>query len=256
MLKILEKLNEIESGDVGMIIYSPLKQDIVLSRNAELVVPLASTAKVALAFCVAKSVEEGHYKWNDLVANITFDPNEDSNELYPHFQNRKYLALQDAVEVMIACHDHSVANSVVQFLGGWDKVNNTIKSYFNRLNISQNPRSSDNNGELNHLIKLLCEVYQGYKSNPELWLPIINGLIRQRGEIEGIPSHFLSHMTGGLEDLIVDIGIIGEFTHYPLLYVLGAKNLPNRHHERMADEKMIETMKLIYHEYCNQRNTQ
>ncbi|MEH7236849.1 serine hydrolase [Bacillus sp. JJ1562] len=252
MLKILEKLSEIESGEVGLIIYSQLKQNIVLSKNEKLVVPLASSAKVAIAFCVAKSVEGGQCNWNDIVPNISFDPNEDSNELYPHFQNSENLALRDAVEVMIACHDHSLANSIVHFLGGWKKVNKTVKSYFSRLNIYQDPRSSDNNGKLNHLMKLLYEVYLGYKNNSELWFPIINGLVRQRGEIDGIPSHFLNHMTGGLEDLIVDIGIIGEFTQYPLLYVLGAKNLPNRYQERLADEKVLEAMKLIYHEYCNE----
>ncbi|MEH7380964.1 serine hydrolase [Bacillus sp. JJ1533] len=256
MLNILEKLNEIESGEVGMIIYSQVKQDIVFSHNERLVVPLASSAKVAIAFCVTKIVEEGHCKWNDIVANINFDPNEDSNELYPHFQSRENLALQDAIEVMIACHDHTLANTIVEYLGGWEKVNTKIKSYFNRINITQDPRSSDNHGELNQLMKLLCGVYQGYQNNPELWLPVINGLVRQRGEIDGIPHHLLNHMTGGLEDLIVDIGIIGEFTQYPLLYVLGAKNLPNRYQEKLADEKIIETMKLIYNKYFNQGDMQ
>ncbi|MFS0821827.1 serine hydrolase [Bacillus sp. 1P02SD] len=256
MLKILEKVNEIESGEVGMIIFSQLKQEIVLSHNEKLVVPLASAAKVAIGFCIAKSVEEGNCKWYDIIKNISYDPNEDSNELYPHFQNRENLTLQEAVEVMIACHDQSVANSIVQFLGGWEKANQMIKSYFPRVNISPDPRSSDNKGELNHLMNLLCEVYQGYEQNPVLWHPLLNGLVRQRGEIDGIPSHLLNHMTGGLEDLIVDMGIMGEFTKHPLLYVLGAKNLPNRYQEKLADEKIMEVMKKIYNEYCDQGDAQ
>ena len=45
---------------------------------------------------------------------------------------------------------------------------------------------------------------------------------------------------------------MGEFSKNPLLYVLGAKELPNRFKEKLADEIITEAMKLIYDEYCNQ----
>ncbi|KAA0955393.1 serine hydrolase [Sporosarcina sp. ANT_H38] len=252
MEKVLDKLEELKSAEVGIIVYSQVKQEIVLSLNKGLSVPLASAAKVAIAFCIAKLVEERHYKWTDIVEDIILNPEEDSNKVYPHFQSRENLALQDAVEVMIACHDSFVANRIVQFCGGWEMVNNKIKSYFKNINITQNPRDLDNNGELSEMLEILRLIIQGYKTNPDLWIPIINGLIRQRGDIEGIPSHFLNHMTGGLDKVIVDIGIIGEFSKNPLLYVLGAKNLPNRNKEKLADEIIIEAMKLLYVEYCNQ----
>ncbi|WP_391115949.1 serine hydrolase [Psychrobacillus sp. L3] len=252
MQKVLEKLIEIESGELGIIIYSHLKQDIVLALNKSLSVPLASAAKVAIAFYIAKLVEERHYKWSDIVENVIFNPEEDSNEVYPHFQNRESLALQDAVEVMIACHDSFIANRIVEFSGGWEKVNQKIKSYFKNINIIQNPRDLDNNGDLSQMLEILRLIFQGYKTNPELWSPIIKGIVRQRDEIEGIPSHFLNHMTGGLVNVVVDIGIIGEFSQNPLLYVLGAKNLPDRYNDKFADEIIIEAMKLLYVEYCNQ----
>ncbi len=47
------------------------------------------------------------------------------------------------------------------------------------------------------MLELLRLIYQGYKINPDLWMPVINGLVRQRGDIDGIPSHYLNHMTGG-----------------------------------------------------------
>jgi hypothetical protein len=50
MQKVFDKLKEIESGEVGIIIYSELKQDIIASLNEGLSVPLASAAKVAIAF--------------------------------------------------------------------------------------------------------------------------------------------------------------------------------------------------------------
>ncbi|WP_289139637.1 hypothetical protein [uncultured Brevibacillus sp.] len=52
-------------------------------------------------------------KWDDLVEEVSFDPKEDSNELYPHLQKRKSLPLREAVEGMIACHDSCVAKCVV-----------------------------------------------------------------------------------------------------------------------------------------------
>ena len=177
---------------------------------------------------IAKLVEERHYKWTDIVEEVILNPEEDSNEVYPHFQNREYLALQDAVEVMIACHDSFVASRIVQFCGGWEMINKKINSYFKNINITQNPRDLNNNGELSQMLELLLLIFHGYKTSPELWSPIINGLVRQRGKIEGIPSHFLNHMTGGLDNVVVDIRIIGEFSKNPLLYVLGAKDLPNR----------------------------
>lgn len=252
MEKVLDKLKEIDSGEVGIIIYSQLKQDIVCSLNKELLVPLASAAKVAIAFCVTQLVAERKYKWNDIVQDISFNPKEDSNELYPHFQNRETLALQDAIEVMIACHDSFIANKIVQFCGGWEKINKKINSNFKNINITRNPMDLDNNGELSQMLELLRFIFLGYKNNPELWIPIINGLVRQQGEIEGIPTHHLNHMTGGLENVVLDIGIIGEFNQDPLLYVLGAKDLPSRYKEKVADEKIIDAMKLLYIEYSNQ----
>lgn len=251
MQKVIEKLKEIETGEVGIIIYSNFKQDIVCSLNKDLLVPLASSAKVAIAFCVAKLVEERRYNWNDIVEDICFNPDEDSNQIYPHFQNRETLALSDAVEVMISCHDSFVANRIVQFCGGWENINIKIKSYFNNINITQNPRDLDNNGELAQMLELFRLIFQGYINNPELWVPIVNGLVRQRGEVEGIPTHFLNHMTGGLDNVVVDIGIMGEFSKNPLLYVLGAKNLPNRYTEKVADEKIINALQLLYGEYLN-----
>lgn len=252
MEKVLDKLKQLESGEIGMIIYSQNKHEILLSLNEKLVVPLASAAKVAIAFCIVKLVEEGKFEWTDIVENVYFNPEEDSNEVYPHFQSIKNLALQDAVEVMIACHDSFVAERIVQFCGGWELINNKMKSYFQNINITQNPRDLDNNGELSEMLEVLQLIYQGYITNPNLWIPVINGLVRQRGDIEGIPNHFLNHMTGGLDNVVVDIGIIGEFSKNPLLYVLGAKKLPNRYQEKYADEIIIEAMKLIYDEYCNQ----
>lgn len=86
---------------------------------------------------------------------------------------------------------------------------------------------------------------EGYKANPALWTPVINGMVRQRDDIEGIPNHLLNHMTGGLQNVVVDLGIIGDFNKNQFLYILGAKDLLNRRNNQLADETIIEAMKLL-----------
>ncbi|MEK4522484.1 serine hydrolase [Psychrobacillus sp. FSL W7-1493] len=249
MENILEKLKEIKQGEVGAILYSPLHDKNILSLNADLNVPLASAAKVAIAFCIVKLVEEKKFKWTDIIQNIKLNPKEDSDILYPHYQNRSTLMLHEAVEVMIACHDSHVANSIVQLCGGWTYLNQKIQSYFKEISVRQNPKDLSNEGKLSHILELLKCVIKGYESEPEVWAPLVNGLVRQRGEIKEIPNHLINHMTGGLDNVVIDIGVIGKFSSGILLFVIGAKHLPNRFEEQWADEKLEETLSLIFKEY-------
>jgi hypothetical protein len=243
---IQDKLNEIKDGEVGVIVFSNLKEEIILSTNEDLLVPLASAAKVGIGYCIAKFIEEGEFKWTDQVEQISFNPNEDSREIYPHLQTRGSLFLQEAVEVMIACHDSFIANRVVHYCGGWEKINQKIQSSFIHMNFTEDPRDTQNIGKLSELMGLMQLIYQGYKNNPKVWNPIVNGLVRQRGGIKGIPSHHLNHMTGGLPNVAIDVGILGEFSNLPYLYVLGANKLPNRSVDNLADKKIMEMMVLLY----------
>jgi hypothetical protein len=43
--------------------------------------------------------------------------------------------------------------------------------------------------------------------------------VRQQGDIKQIPEHHLNHMTGGLENVAVDIGIIGDFYKKPSVLI-------------------------------------
>jgi hypothetical protein len=78
---------------------------------------------------------------------------------------------------------------------------------------------------------------------------VIKGLVRPVDDIEGIPSYHMNHMSGGLENVVVDIGILGKFHEHPFLYVLGTNHLPSRYTNTASDEKIIEAMKLLYKEY-------
>lgn len=252
MNKVIDKLIEIDIGEIGIILFSSKERRYDIALNSELTVPLASAAKVAIAFCVAKWIEENTYNWEDLVNEISFNPEEDSKELYPHLQNRKSLPLREAVEVMIACHDSNVAKCIVNYCGGWKKINNLIQSYFPTISITENPRDIENKGQLNHMLEVMIHIFQGYKTHPLHWTPIINGLVRQKGDINHIPTHHLNHMTGGLDNVVIDIGIIGDFNEDPFIFAVAANNLPNRFTNQAADNKIMEAMNLLYEGYLKQ----
>ena len=249
METVIQKMKEIQPGHVGVAIYSTKNERIIASYNSELNIPLASAAKVVIGFAVAKMVKNNQISWNDILHHVKFNPNEDSAQLYPHLQGRTTLTLSKAVEVMIACHDSYIAYSVVVHCGGWDAVREYVSTYFSKIHIQENPRDEQNVGELNQIHSLLVHIFKGYKSEPELWEPIINGMVRQQGNYEDIPYYHLAHMTGGLPTATINIGIIGMFHEFPFLYVIGGKDLPNRRENKEVDEAFAVALKYIYKEY-------
>ncbi|MEX0137087.1 serine hydrolase [Bacillus nitratireducens] len=249
MQDVIGKIKEIQSGQVGVIVYSTKYENIIASYNNELYVPLASAAKVAIGFAIAKMVNDKQINWNDTLHHIKFNPNEDSAQLYPHLKGRATLTLSKAVEVMIACHDSYIAHSVVMHCGGWDTVKEYVSTNFSKIHIQENPRDEKNIGELKQVLSLLLHIFQGYKSAPELWEPIISGMVMQQGEYEGIPYYHLAHMTGGLPTATINIGIIGMFHESPFLYVIGGRDLPNRSDNKQIDEIVIESLRYVYKEY-------
>ncbi|MFS8352267.1 serine hydrolase [Bacillus nitratireducens] len=249
MQAVIGKIKEIQTGQVGILVYSTKNGNIVATHNNELYVPLASAAKVAIGFAVAKMVKDKLISWSDTLHHIKFNPNEDSAQLYPHLQGRATLTLSKAAEVMIACHDSYIAQSIVIHCGGWDTVKEYVSTNFSKIHIQENPRDEKNIGELKQVLSLLLHIFQGYKSAPELWEPIISGMVMQQGEYEGIPYYHLAHMTGGLSTATINIGIIGMFHEFPFLYVIGGKDLPNRFDNKEVDETILEALKCLYKEY-------
>ncbi|CGG67456.1 Uncharacterised protein [Streptococcus pneumoniae] len=249
METVINKIKEVQSNYVGMAIYSTKNNRIVASYNSELNIPLASAAKLVIGFVVTQMVKENKHNWNDILHYIKFNPHEDSAQLYPHLQGRTSLTLSQAVEVMIACHDSYVAQSVVMHCGGWDAVKMYAQTYFSKIHIQENARDEKNVGELSEVLALFIQTFQGYKSEPELWEPIISGMVRQQGEYEEIPYYHITHMTGGLLTATINIGIIGMFNELPLLYVIGGKDLPNRGENKEVDEAFAVVLKYIYKEY-------
>jgi hypothetical protein len=249
METVIQKMKEIHVGHVGVAIYSTKNECIITSYNSELYIPLASAAKVVIGFVAAQMVKENKRNWNDILHHIKFHPHEDSAQLYPHLQGRSTLTLSKAVEVMIACHDSYIAHSVVKHCGGWDAVKINAQTYFSKIYIQENARDKKNVGELNQVLSLLVHIFQGYKVEPAVWEPIINGMVRQQGDYESIPYFHLAHMTGGLPTATINIGIMGMFNEFPFLYVIGGKDLPERVHNIEVDETIATALKYIYKAY-------
>ncbi|GAB6549826.1 serine hydrolase [Bacillus mobilis] len=249
MQTVIEKMKEIQSGQLGVVVYATKYDNIIASYNNELYVPLASAAKVVIGFAVTNMVKDKQISWDDILHQIKFNPKEDSTQLYPHLQGRDTLLLSKAVEVMIACHDSYIAQSVVMHCGGWGVIRKYVSTYFSKIHVQKSPRDEQNVGELNQVHSLLVHIFKCYKSNPELWEPIINGMVRQQGEYEGIPYYHIAHMTGGLPTAIINVGIMGKFHEFPFLYVIGGTDLPNRFDNKETDETIALAMKYIYDIY-------
>lgn len=249
MQEIIKKLAEIDSGEVGVIVYSPAEKNVIASFNGDMNVPLASAGKVAIGFVITKWVQEAHFDWNDLLSGIEFDDREDSNVLYPHLHGMSELSLRNAVEVMIACHDNLIAKRVVDYCGGWDFINQELNKFFHSIHLSADPMDLENSGNLNELFILLNEIYKGYDGDSSIWEPVMNGFVRQQGGVEGIPTHHLNHMTGGLSTVIVHLGMLGAFQNNPFLYVIGVKDLPDRNENQDADQKVLEALQLMYNHH-------
>ena len=98
---------------------------------------------------------------NDILHHVKFNPNEDSAQLYPHLQGRRTLTLSKAVEVMIACHDSYVAQSVVMYCGGWDAVKMYAQTYLSKIHIQEDARDEKNVGELNEVLSLFSTYFSG-----------------------------------------------------------------------------------------------
>ncbi|MCF6138267.1 serine hydrolase [Pseudalkalibacillus berkeleyi] len=246
MLEVIKKLSEVNEGEVGIVIYSPEERNVVASFNSDMGIPLASSGKIAIGFVITKWVMKNQFSWDEIIEDIRFDEHEDSHELYPHLQGMNELTLRNAVEVMIASHDNHLAKRIVSHCGGWDLINEELHTFFHRFHLTQDPLDINNAGNINELFLMLNEIYEGYIGDASLWEPLMNGLVRQRSLIEGIPSHHLNHMTGGLPTVLVHLGIIGEFHNKPLLYVIGVKDVPNRSENQESDQKVVEALQLMY----------
>ncbi|MEI5907918.1 serine hydrolase [Bacillus spongiae] len=245
----LEVLKPITTGDYGAVVYSIKDNKQLFSQNSNMVVPLASAGKLLIGLAIAKWVKGGQVLWNTTVPSIFFDPHEDSSIVYPHLQGRESLSLEEAVEVMIACHDNAVAKRVVDFLGGWEKIHKKIQEDYPTIHLLANPRDPKNEGSIHDLFHALMEIYRGYKNSPDIFSPIITGMVRQQEAIEEIPKQHLAHMTGGLPDFILDMGVLGEFTKQPLLYVLVGNQVPNRSKCAESDQIMENSLRELYRQY-------
>ncbi|MDX8366330.1 serine hydrolase [Cytobacillus sp. IB215665] len=237
-------------GEYGAVVYCTKTNALICSYHADFIIPLASVGKVLVGYAVAKLIEEGLLSWNSMINNVSFDPKEDSHIIYPHLQKRTNLPLSTMIEVMIACHDNVLANHIVSYIGGLEKVNAKLRDEnFNSFNLTKNPQDTQNCGSINDLLSILIKIYDGYLTQPELFTPLITGMVRQQEAHRQIPKQYLAHMTGGLHDLILDIGILGHFSKDPYLYVIGGNNVPNRLKNSESDDKVAHVLLNVYRDW-------
>ncbi|MFS1511470.1 hypothetical protein VQL36_03390 [Chengkuizengella sp. SCS-71B] len=68
-------------------------------------------------------------------------------------------------------------------------------------------------------------------------------MIRQRSGLDNIPKEHYTYLGGGLKDLILDVGILGNFTEHPVLYVIAGKDVPSR---KVSDKLVSQFLHKVY----------
>ncbi|MDX8361700.1 serine hydrolase [Cytobacillus sp. IB215316] len=249
MINVKNILEEYK-GEYGAVVYCTKTNALICSYHPDFIIPLASVGKVLVGYVVAKYIEEGVLSWSSIINHVSFDPKEDSHIIYPHLQKRTSLPLSTMIEVMIACHDNVIANHIVSYIGGWEKVNNKLwDENFSSFNLTKNPQDTQNYGSINDLLYILIKIYDGYQTQPEIFIPLITGMVRQQDAHRQIPKQYLAHMTGGLHDLILDIGILGHFSKNPYIFVIAGNNVPNRLKNSESDNNVANILFDVYREW-------
>lgn len=248
--EIERQLDEIKDldGDCSVFVRRAKSGKTVVDYQSDLMLPLASAAKLVIASMAVDAVKRGEVTWDTIVPNVEFDKNEDSHILYPHLQGITELELRDVVEVMIACHDQNLAQAVVSLFGGWFSIQSRIARRYLDIRVHRNPQDIEKNaGRLDVLMQIVRDAVLGYRKNPALWRPMIAGMVRHRDKPQGITSYHVANMTGGLPNVTIDIGILGNINDdNALIYAVAGKNLPDRSFYQSADETLAEMVRLMY----------
>lgn len=187
--------------------------------------PLASAAKLVVGCLAVDAVRIGNLRWDTQLSGLEMDENEPGVELYPHLKGQHELELRDVVEVMIAGLDHSYAVAVVERLGGWEALVRRLRDLYPRIKVSSDPTDHERNaGRLDAVASLVRSVALGHREDARLWRPVIAGLVRQRYKADGIPEYHLLNIQGGLDDALIDIGLLGDISTDNLVaYAVAAK---------------------------------
>ncbi|QHE53948.1 serine hydrolase [Pontibacillus sp. HMF3514] len=239
MNKLIEQFN-IQPGTWGLSVHSVQNPGISIQVNELESYPLASAGKVVIGYSIAKLVEKGVVTWEDVVSEVKVDPDEDTQQLYPHWQRRNTLQLGQVVEGMIACHDRDLAKCCARRLGGFQRIQPQLEMDFRSIHITENPSDEEHRGQLVEIAQLVQSIYTGYQHDPDTWEPVIQGMVRMQDKHVRIPYHHQVNMTGGLSDSLIEINILGAFQENPYIVVVAAKGLENRDEaDRFVDDIML-----------------
>lgn len=241
------QLFENKRGSYGVIVRNRLGET-VFDYNSSDWFPLASAGKVALATLVAWAVADKDLSWSLELDSVALDPEEDSATLYPHLQGMQKLPLRNVVEIMIACHDKNCADAVANLLGGWTHVESLVTRRFPGVRVNRDPRNQEENiGQLRSVLDVIQGVISGFLATPNVFEPVVAGLVRMVDKTDGIPFHEQWNMTGGLPTSLINTGVLGDpMSERYLLYAIAGRDVANRYETRESDELISSVLNMLY----------
>lgn len=158
------------------------------------------------------------------------------------------LQLRNVVKIMIACHDKNCADAVANLLGGWTHVESLATRRFSGLRVHRDAlNEKENSGKLVSILDVIQGIISGYLSTPNVFEPVVAGLVRMVDKTDGIPFHEQWNMTGGLPTALIDTGVLGDpMSGRYLLYAIAGRDVANRYDTQESDKFISEALNMLY----------
>jgi beta-lactamase class A len=231
--KMSEELKGFCEKSTGVIGYSllDLDTDYRVSYNENVLLPTASTIKIAVLLGLALKVHSGEINWDQRIA---VEPNEGvgGSGILAHFRYDSALSLWDVASLMIALSDNTATNICIRLVG-MDYINKIMDSYglhktrLKRLMMDRDAvqQGNENVSTPRELVELLRWIYHrnGISDNVAKDVLKILELPKNGPFTEALPDKVRrANKPGGLGHLSVDAGIIYLTKKNFALSVMGA----------------------------------
>ena len=218
--KLSAKLAEIADRSSGVVGYAvlDLTSGRVLTRNADVVFPQASSIKIPIMMTVFERAREGAFKLSDVLELASKDSVGGSGHLRLLLRTRPVsLSVEDLVTAMIETSDNTATNQLIALVG-MDRVN----SMLDRLGFRQTrlrrimldgqaaARDDENVSTPMEMVRIAELLYRGKAVDPEASRRMIEILKLVQADFRAaIPANVsVAAKPGGLTGVHAETGII------------------------------------------------
>ena len=112
-------------GTLGVVVWD-LGTSVLVQRNAETPLPMASVFKLPLAFCAYQSIDRGKLRLDQRVTILPSDVVRGVSPIADAFPKVSGYSLRELLERMLVDSDNTAADALYRLLGGPDAINGSL----------------------------------------------------------------------------------------------------------------------------------